>query len=342
MRRSAVWRIGAGMLVLLLLAACSRAPAPSGAPGPAGQAPQQPAWSPQRPIEFVVTTNPGGGSDLYARFMAQIVEKYKLSPQPLVVVNKPGGAGAVGMQYLHSKRGDPHAVLITLNSVFTTPYLQKLPFSSIADDFTPVALVALDPFVLWVNRQSRWQTFQDFIAEARQRSITVGGTGSRQEDEILFNLLQRAAGTQPFKYTPFEGGGAVAAALAGGHIEATVNQPSEAAPHYPDRVRPLVVFQEQRNPLYPDVPTIKEAGLDRPELIYYQVRGIVAAPGIELAAQKWLTDLFKKIYDTQDWQDYLKQNLMVGRFLGGDEFKKFLQDYVKLHADLIRALNWAQ
>lgn len=324
------------VLGLVLLAACGKQQAPAGTPEAQGPKP------PERPIEFVVTTNPGGGSDVYARFIAQIVEKHKLSPQPLVVVNKPGGAGAVGMQYLQTKQGDPHAVLITLNSVFTTPQLQQLPFKSIADDFTPIALMALDPFFLWVNKDSPWQTFADFINEAKQRSITVGGTGSKQEDEILFNLLQRVAGTQPFNYTPFEGGGAVAGALAGGHIEATVNQPSEAAPHYPDRVRPLAVFQEERNPLYPDVPTIKEAGFDDPKLIYYQVRGIVAAPGIDEASRQWLVELFQKVYETQDWQDFLKQNLMVGRFMGGDEFKQFLQQYVELHSSLIQELGWTK
>lgn len=311
---------------------------PAGASGAAAVTPRPP----DKPVEFVVTTEPGGGSDQYARFITSVIDKYKLSPQPFLVVNKPGGAGAVGLQYLYGKKGGPNAVLITLNSVFTTPQLQKLPFKAIASDFTPVALMALDPFVLWTHVDS-WKTWDDFVKAARERSVTVVGTGSKQEDEILFNLLQRALGGQPFKYVPEKGGGQVAAQVAGKHVEASVNQPSEASPHYPDRMRPLVAFTEERLKFLPDVPTYKEVGLgDHSELAYYQVRGIIAAPGIPEENRAWLVDLFKRVFETKEWQDYLSQNMMVARFLGGDEFRQFLHQYDTLHAQLMRDIGWVK
>jgi putative tricarboxylic transport membrane protein len=328
-RGSMVLRIGVLLLGLFLVSACAMPGSTSGG-------------APQRPVEFVVTTNPGGGSDVYARFIIGIIEKNKLSPQPFVVVNKAGGAGAVAMQYVFEKKGDPHAVLITLNSVFTTPQLQKLPFKSISDDFTSVALMALDPFFLWTYNDA-WKTWEEFLADAKTNEVTVSGTGSKQEDEILFALLVKHLGLKPFKYVPGSGGGEVAAQLAGKHVQATVNQPSEAAPHYPDRVRPLLAFTPDRMKQYPDVRTYKDVGLSNiKQLEYYQVRGIVAAPGITAAQQKWLTDLFKKVFETKEWKDFLDSNLMTPKFLGGDDFKKFLKEYDVLHADLMKGLGWTQ
>lgn len=314
------------------------APAPTAAPAttPAGR-PQITGSPPTRPVEFVISTNPGGGSDIYARFMIGIIEKHGLSPQPFLPVNKEGGAGAVAMQYLDSKKGDPHGVMITLNSFLTTPMLQKLPFN--AHSFTPVALLALDSFFLWVPADSEFKTMDDFIKAAKEREITVAGTGSKQEDEILFKLIEQKAGTKPFKYVPFRGGGDVATALAGKQVEATVNNPSEAMPFYPDKVRPLAAFLDERSPAFKDLKTAKEQGLD---ITYANMRSVVAAPGITREQQQWLIGLFKAVYDTPDWQDFVKQNALEAKFLGGDEFGKFLEDFEKLHRDLMTNAGWLQ
>lgn len=292
---------------------------------------------PTRPVEFVISTNPGGGSDIYARFIIGVIEKYGLSPQPFLPVNKEGGAGAVAMQYVASKRGDPHEVMITLNSFITTPMLQKLPFQ--ADSFTPIALLALDSFFLWVPADSPFKSLNDFINEAKQREITVAGTGSKQEDEILFKLIEQKAGTKPFKYVPFRGGGDVATALAGKQVEATVNNPSEAMPFYPDKVRPLAAFLDERSPSFKDLPTAKEQGLD---ISYANMRAIVAAPGITKEQQQWLVGLMRAVYDSPDWQDFLQKNALDPKFLGADEFARFLADYEKLHRDLMTAAGWLQ
>ncbi|MDQ3812269.1 MAG: tripartite tricarboxylate transporter substrate-binding protein, partial [Chloroflexota bacterium] len=163
-----------------------------------------------RPVEFVISTAPGGGSDIYARFMQGVIEKGKLTPQPVTPINKEGGAGAVAFQYVFEKKGDMHYIMITLNSFFTTLIVQKLPFQ--ATDFTPIANLALDPFYLWVSETSRWTTAQDFLAAAKESELTVAGTGSKQEDEILFRRIQEQGGTKPFKYVPQSGGGQVATA----------------------------------------------------------------------------------------------------------------------------------
>ncbi|MPZ87103.1 MAG: hypothetical protein GEU81_03320 [Nitriliruptorales bacterium] len=342
-----------GLLVFfLVLAACGEdAPAdPEAAETEGEEAPETEEEeaaeaeieAPGRPVEFVVTTSPGGGSDQYARFITGVIEQHDLSPVPFVVVNQPGGAGAVGMQYLHARQGEGNAVLITLNSVFTTPQLQDLPFSNMAEDFTPVALMALDPFVLWGNAD-QWETYEEFVEEARERSVTATGTGARQEDEVLFNLLQAAEDLEPFTYVPEEGGGDVAASVAGGNAEVSVNQPSEAAAHVPDRMRPLLAFTPERLEEFPDVPTFAEVGLeDHPELDYIMLRGIVGPPDMPEGNRAFMQDLFRQVFETDEWQEFLENNQMLGDFIEGDEFGETLGQYDELHRDLIEELGWQE
>ena len=335
------WRrvLFATFVVLLLVAAACAEEEPAGG-GTAADGEVE-AEAPGRAVEFVVTTSPGGGSDVYARRMTSIVENLDISPVPWVVVNQEGGSGAVGMQYLHSKVGESNAVLITLNSVFTTPQLQDLPFASISEDFTPIASMALDTFFLWVNADT-WETYEEFEAEAKQRSMTAAGTGARQEDEVLINLLTRAAGLKKVRYLPQEGGGDVAAQLAGGHVDFSVNNPSEGLPHYPDRLRPLVVFTPERNDELPDVPTFEEAGIDCPECDYRQVRGIVGAPGMPEENVLWFEDMFRQIFESDQWQDALEEELLIGEYLVGDEFGDLLTEYDELHTELMTEIGWVE
>jgi putative tricarboxylic transport membrane protein len=314
------------------------APAATGpAAKPAAGAPAGPGTAPTRPVEFVISTNPGGGSDIYARFMIGVIEKLGLSPQPFLPVNRDGGAGAVAMQYLDSKKNDPHGVMITLNSYITTPMLQKLPFTT--DSFPPIALLALDSFFLWVPVDSPWRTFDDFLRDARQREVTVAGTGSKQEDEILFKLIEMRAGTRPFKYVPFRGGGDVCTALAGSQVEATVNNPSECLPFYPEKTRPLAVFLDERSPAFRDLPTAKELGLP---ITYTNMRAVVGSPGMNTEQQRWYVELFRRVFDSADWQDFVQKNALEPTFLGGADFAKFLDDYEKLHKELVTAAGWSE
>jgi len=179
--------VAAGMLVAVACGgggggtpASSQPAAATGTSQPTGVA----AINPTRPVEFVISTAPGGGSDIYARFMQGVIEKQRLSPQPVQPVNKEGASGAVAFTYVFEKRGDMHYIMITLNSFFTTIITQKLPYK--ATDFTPIANLALDPFFLWVNEDSPWKTAPDFVKAAQDKSIVVAGTGSKQEDEALF------------------------------------------------------------------------------------------------------------------------------------------------------------
>ena len=292
---------------------------------------------PTRPVEWTISAGAGGGADKYARFLIGLNVKGKYISEPIIPVNKPGGAGAVAMQAVLGQKGNGYQMLITLNSFITTPLFQNLPFTF--RDFTPIALLALDNFPLWVPVDSPFKTVQDFVAEAKKRSLQVGGTGSKQEDEIVFRALEVKLGLKPFKYVPFKGGGDVAKALVGKHIEASVNQVSEAGGFFPEFVRPLVVFQDERLdiPGYENVPTGKESGID---FSYEMMRAIFAPPGISQEAQDGLVGLFEKISNDKDWIAFATKTGLKRRFVTGDDLMQFCEGFEKLHIEIMKAQGW--
>ena len=304
----------------------------------AGPVPAKAAWEPTRPIEFVIPAGTGGGADQMARLIAGIAEKHKLSPKPMVVVNKAGGAGAEGFLYVKGKKGDPHTIIITLSNLFTTPLHTGVPFSW--KELTPVARLALDRFILWVNAETPYKTAKEYIAAVKERSggdkrMTMGGTGSAQEDQIITIHLEQAAGVK-FTYVPFKGGGEVCVNLVGKHVDSTVNNPIECVSHWrAGRVRPLGVFDPERipDPDWTEVPTIKEAlGLD---LQYQMLRGIFGAPDMPKDAVELYVSFLKKVYDTPDFQDYLHKGALKGAFATGPEYVKWLEGAEQQHRDLM-------
>ncbi len=206
------------------------------------------AWEPTKPIEFVIPAGTGGGADQMARLIAGIVEKHKLSPRPIIVVNKSGGAGAEGFLHVKGKKGDAHTMIITLSNLFTTPLHTGVPFNW--KDLSPIARMALDEFILWVNAETPYKTAKEYLAAVKERSggdrMKMAGTGSAQEDQILTIQLEQALGVK-FTYVPFKGGGEVCVNLVGKHVDSTVNNPIECASHWKaGRVRPLAVFDTAR------------------------------------------------------------------------------------------------
>src|SRR2546422_3801985 len=178
------------------------------------------AWEPTKPIEFVVPAGTGGGADQMARLIHGIAEKHKLSPRPIIVVNKSGGAGAEGFLHVKGKKGDAHTIIITLSNLFTTPLHTGVPFNW--KDLTPIARLALDQFVLWVNAETPYKTASEAIAAVKERAdqaerekkpelrMTMGGTGAAQEDQIITSQIEQAIPGVKLHYRPFKGGRTVA------------------------------------------------------------------------------------------------------------------------------------
>jgi putative tricarboxylic transport membrane protein len=296
------------------------------------------AWEPGKPIEFVIPAGTGGGADQMARLVANLVEKHKLSPRPIIVVNKAGGAGAEGFLHVKGKKGDAHTIIITLSNLFTTPLAQGTPFSW--KDLTPVARLALDQFILWVNAETPYKTAKEYMAAVKERSgkdtqLKMGGTGSKQEDQIITVQLEQALGVK-FTYVPFKGGGEVCVNLVGKHVDSTVNNPIECAGHWKaGRVRPLAVFDTQRIPVqeWQGIDTAKDAlGVD----IHYQMlRGIFGPPGMPKEAVAWYIDMLRKVTETPEWKKYLDEGALKPAFATDGEYVAWLEGAERLHRDLM-------
>src|SRR5438046_8980400 len=334
MTRSVIRTAAILSAALVTLSACATANAPSATPTSSGSASAAALIQPTHPVELVISTAAGGGSDIYARAMATIIENKKFSPQPVTPLHKPGGSGAVAFQYVYEKAGDMHYVMITLNSFFTTIITQKLSFT--ATDFTPVANLALDPFFLWVNDDSPWKTAQDFISAAKENSLTVAGTGAKQEDEALFRRIEDTMKTKPFTYLSQTSGATVAAALAGhqGGVVATVNNPSEGLPLYQGstkQLKPLCAFtpESPKTGVYSGLATCTSQGIAIDD--YSIMRAIMAPPGLSQSQQQFWIDVFKKVYDSQEWKDFMDKKALQPDFKSGLEFGHFLLNYQKIH-----------
>jgi len=300
------------------------------------------AWEPSKPVEFVVPAGTGGGADQMARLMQGVVVKYKLMKEPLVVVNKSGGAGAEGFLSIKEAKGDPHKIVVTLSNLFTTPMATGVPFNW--KDMTPVAMMALDQFVLWTNAEKGYKTANDYIAAVKAagpNKFKMAGTGSKQEDQILTVAIEKATGTK-FIYIPFKGGGDVAVQLVVNHVDSTVNNPIEAVAQWrAGSLKPMCVFDEQRMPYkakvtdtqsWYDVPTCKEAGVPTK---YLMLRGIFMPPGVTPEQLAFYVDLLQKIRATPEWKDYMEKGAFNQTFMTGDTFTQWLGEAEALHRTLM-------
>jgi len=293
------------------------------------------AWQPNKPVEFVVPAGAGGGADVMARFVSPLISKYNLSPKPWVVINKSGGAGAEGFIYVKGKKGDPNVIIITLDNTFTTPLATGVPFNW--KDLIPIARLALDYFVLWVNAEAPYNTAKDYLDAVKKepRKFMMGGTGTAQEDQIITIQMEQAFGVK-FTYVPFKGGGDVAVELVGKHTNSTVNNPAEAVSHWKaGRLRPLATIDHERIALpdWKDIPTMKEAtGVD---LSYLMLRGIFAAPGITKEQQDFYVDVMKKVTETAEWKKYISDMGLKAAFLTGPDYVKWLEQKEAMTKDLM-------
>jgi len=301
------------------------------------------AWEPTKSVEFIVPAGTGGGADQMARFVQGIIVKNNLMKQPMVVLNKSGGAGAEGFLDIKGSKGDPHKIIITLSNLFTTPLATGVPFNW--KDLTPVAMLALDQFVLWVNAETPYKTAKDYIDATKAAGagkMKMGGTGSKQEDQIITVAIEKAAGVK-YTYIPYKGGGDVAVQLTGKHIDSSVNNPIEAVAQWRGgALRPLCVFDATRMPYknkvtadmsWNDIPTCKESGV---AMDYVMLRGIFMAPGVTPDQVAFYVDLFKKVRETPEWKEFMEKGAFNQTFMAGAEYAKWVEAAEKTHQDLMK------
>ena len=298
-------------------------------------------WQPTQPIQLIVPAGPGGGGDQIAHLIQEIAEKYRLAPQPISVLNKAGSSGAEGYLYVKKNKHNQHVLIVTLSNIFTVTQVTNAKFNW--QDLTPISMMALDEFVLWVNADSPYRSAKEYIDAIRSKPATfkMGGTGTSQEDEIVTRALERSADVK-ILYVPLKGGGDVVQALADKQIDSSVNNPIEAVKLWQaGKLRPLGVFDSHRmdynEPIadqksWRDIPTMNEQGY---RVEYLMMRGIFAAPNVSSEARDYYVKLMKQIAQTKEWKAYLKKGALKDKFVVRTAFHSWLTFTDNLHQSLL-------
>jgi len=284
------------------------------------------AYKPTRPVEVVVHTGPGGGSDLLARAVATMMEKERLLPVRMQVVNKTGGGGAVAAAYLAEKAGDQNTIGF-FTGVWLTGPLTSAEAKVTLRDLTPIARLVLEPALIAVKADAPYKTLGDFIAAAKERpgQLKQSGGSVTSRDNVVRQLLQKATGAR-WAFISFPGGGERIAALLGGHVNMMVIEPAEAGEHIrAGNMRVLAQVSDSRLAGFPDVPTLKEAGFDVPAVP--QVRGVVAPPGIPAENVTYWEDVFRRLTRTASWRKFLMDNQFEDGYQNAAELAKFYDEF---------------
>jgi putative tricarboxylic transport membrane protein len=292
-------------------------------------------FTPTKTVEIVVHTGPGGGGDVLARAMAAMVEKEKLLPVRMQVINKPGGNGAVAAAFLAEKRGDAHTIGLITSAWIIGP-LVTAEAKVTLQDLTPLAQLVLEPALVAVRADAPYKTMKDFIdaAKASPGQLKQSGGSPTARDSVMRQVLQNATGAR-WAFISFPGGGERIAALLGGHVNMMIVEPQEAGENIrAGKMRVLAVVAEKRLPGFPDVPTLKEAGYDVP--LVPQMRGVVAPPGVAPDVVEFWQDFLRKLTRTVAWHKYLEDNQFEDGFQAGPEFAKTLEETTRQLRQLLQ------
>src|SRR5580765_364631 len=299
------------------------------------------AWEPTKPVEIVVAAGAGGASDQMARMIQAAIQKNNLMKQPMVVSLKGGASAAEALMYMKNSGGDANKVLIAYSLIYMLPLSAKIPFNW--RELTPVAVIALDQFVLWVNTQLPYKSVKEFAdaAKAATPPLKMGGTGSRREDHVLTVFMEKKTGAK-FAYLPYKSGGEAATQLVGNHTAANVNNPSENLEVWrAGQVRALCVFDKERiayktkvtdTMSWNDIPTCKEEGLD---MQYLMLRAMFLPGKMTPEQTAFYIDLFKKVTQTPEYKEYMEKQALKPAFLTGKDMLTFLEEDDTLNKGLM-------
>jgi putative tricarboxylic transport membrane protein len=290
-----------------------------------------PAWAqfkPTKPVEFIVHTGPGGGADVLARFIAQVIEKEKLAPVRFQINNKSGGGGLTAMAYVAEKKGDTHAIAVFTGNWLTNPLTRKEAKYTIKD-MTAVSRLVLEPALIAVKADAPYKTLKDFIEASEKSPGTMKQSGGSitSRDNVVRQLLMKETGAN-WAYISFPGGGERIAALLGGHVNMMVVEPQEAGEHIKaGNMRVIATVADKRLGGFPDIPTIKEAGYDVP--VVPQVRGIVMPPDVAPDVVAYYEDLFQRLTRTATWKKYLEDQQFEDGYMKSAELSKFFDSFTE-------------
>jgi len=293
-------------------------------------------FKPTKPIQLIAAAAPGGGTDLLARTIAQIVASEKLSPQPMIVQNIPGGGSAIGTTQVAHMKGDTHT-LLAMNSATVSGLLTAGKGAATVRDLTMIAQLALDEQFIVVRSDSRFKSIKEIVAESKKKENALSIAGADQADRICSRLFEKAAGIK-MRFVQFNSSGEAMTALLGGHVDMIWANASEFVSQYDAKmVVPLVIAQEKRFAQYKDVPTFRESGLD---VIFQFFRGVVAPPGVSPEVIVYYESMMRKLNDTKAWKEnYLDKYYLNTGWQNSKEFTKTVYDSEVVFADVLKGLG---
>ena len=297
----------------------------------AGGALAQAYPDPSERLDWTIAFGPGGGNDIMARTLIDILDKHDLYPGDIVAENRQGGSGAVGWGYLYNQAGNPYAISTTSGSYITTPLQADTPWKP--TDFTPIALVATDDLVLLVNGDSDIDSFATFIERAKADPPTIGGIGAVNVDFIVPTVLAEKAGFE-FEYVSFNAEGELTTALLSNALDAIVSNPGEILGLIESGDMKALAYSGQKTPAsLGDIPTLGDAGYP---VNISMPRGLILAPDAPAEAQEWWIETMKKVVETPEWKAFIDKQLLTENVLYGEDFRAFLQKTQGTFADILK------
>jgi putative tricarboxylic transport membrane protein len=275
---------------------------------------------PSQDLDWTIAFGPGGGNDIMARTMIDILQEKDLYPENIQVQNREGGSGATGWGYLASQEGEGYGVSTTSGSFITTPLQADTGWKP--EDFTPVGLFATDDALFMVKGDNPAQDWESFVEMAEEKGrVVVGGIGTVNVDFIVASMLAEQAGFE-MEYVPFNEEGQLQTSLLSGAVDAMISNPGSILGQIESGdMRALVSTADERLDVLPDVPTDQELGF---EGIPSMPRGLILPPDAPEEAQQWWIDTMKQVVETPEWQEYLDSNYLSEDVRWGQDFEDYL------------------
>jgi putative tricarboxylic transport membrane protein len=292
---------------------------------------------PSKPIEILVPWGPGGGPSQISDAVSKISAEAGLSSQPVVLNHKPGASGLIGTALVANQRGNPYVLMPGGGALLLQKVLGETQIDPLKD-LTPLALSTLDSSVVIAAANSPYKTLADVTVELKKspRSVTMAGAGGSGWDSVVANTLGAAAGVE-FNQIPFASGAEVQAAVLGGQVAVGARQLSNAEELISaGQMKALAIFDSQRNPRLPDVPTMRELGYD---VVLNLARGWFAPAGIKPEETAWYGEMFRKLSTNPRWVEYVKKSGSENKYLGPAEWIVFIQDTMQTIERIYRKLG---
>jgi putative tricarboxylic transport membrane protein len=286
------------------------------------------AFTPSRPIELVVHGPANSGTETYAKLLVSLLTAEKLLPQPVTIVNRTRGSGIEAMEYLVANKGADHTLAVFTPSWIAAPLTEKNA-GAVITDVTPIARLDLEPTLVVVRADAPWKSMRELADAAREPGrIRQAGGPETAIEALNGQLLQQATGTK-WTYIRMTSAKARIGELQAGKIDVLVPSPQDVkADIAAGRLRAIAAISERRLAALPDVPTIREQGIDVP--ILANMRGLVAPPGLSPEAAAYWEGLFERLVATPSWKAYLAENQIENAFMKGRAMTPFFVEQIAL------------